>query len=162
GRDPGAPARGAREPQPPHQAMHAAPPHGNLLASQLPPDLPRPVDLMVIVPDALNLGAQRVIPLRARRATGGIGLLRLVEEVRRWGDRQLRTDRLDPIVLSMLVHEGHHHFGRRSSSAWAKYADAFRRISLARFKSTTSRSSTFNRCRSSVVRPGRFPPSCSA
>jgi hypothetical protein len=29
------------------------------------------------------------------------------------------------------VHELHRHFGRRSSSAWAKKADAFRRISFA-------------------------------
>jgi hypothetical protein len=35
----------------------------------------------------------------------------------------------------MLVDERHHYFGRRSSSAWAKYADALRRISLARFSS---------------------------
>jgi len=27
--------------------------------------------------------------------------------------------------------ERHHHFGRRSSSAWAKYAAALRRISFA-------------------------------
>ena len=37
----------------------------------------------------------------------------------------------------MLVDEGDHHFGRRSSSACAKNADALRRISLARFSSTT-------------------------
>ena len=48
---------------------------------------------------------------------------------------------------------------RRSSSAWAKYANAFRRISFARFSSRTSRSSSFNRSRSLVVRPGRCPAS---
>ncbi len=37
---------------------------------------------------------------------------------------------------------------RRSSSAWAKYADAFRRISFARFSSRFSRSSSFSRSRS--------------
>ena len=41
---------------------------------------------------------------------------------------------------------------RRSSSAWAKYANAFRRISIARFSSRTSRSSSFNR---SPSRSGR-------
>ena len=51
---------------------------------------------------------------------------------------------------------------RRSSSAWAKYAEAFRRISFARFSSRTSRSSSFNRWRSSVVRPLRWPVSRSA
>ena len=48
---------------------------------------------------------------------------------------------------------------RRSSSAWAKDANAFRRISFARFSSRTSRSSSFNRSRSLVVRPGRCPAS---
>ena len=48
---------------------------------------------------------------------------------------------------------------RRSSSAWAKYANAVRRISFARFSSRTSRSSSFNRSRSLVVRPGRCPAS---
>jgi hypothetical protein len=33
------------------------------------------------------------------------------------------TDRLDPMDISMVVDEAHHHFAR-SSSAWAKYADA--------------------------------------
>ena len=36
----------------------------------------------------------------------------------------------------MLVDEGDHYLGRRSSSAWAKNADALRRISFARFSST--------------------------
>ena len=35
------------------------------------------------------------------------------------------------------IDEGHHHFGRRSSSAWAKTAEAFRKISLARRSSRT-------------------------
>ena len=30
----------------------------------------------------------------------------------------------------MIINERDHHFGRRSNSAWAKYADALRRISL--------------------------------
>ena len=37
----------------------------------------------------------------------------------------------------MRIDEGHHHFGRRSSSAWAKNAEAFRKISLARRSSRT-------------------------
>jgi len=50
----------------------------------------------------------------------------------------------------------------RSSSAWARYADALRRISLARRSSKFSRSSSFSRRRSSVVSPGRSPSSRSA
>src|SRR3954451_22142449 len=62
----------------------------------------------------------------------------------------------------MIVNEADHHFGRRSSSACAKYADAFRRISFARRSSRLSRSSSFSRWRSSVVSPPRCPMSRSA
>jgi hypothetical protein len=57
----------------------------------------------------------------------------------------------------MIVDERDHHFARRSSSAWAKYAEAFFRISFARRSAKFSRSSCFSRCRSSVVSPGRWP-----
>jgi hypothetical protein len=36
-------------------------------------------------------------------------------------ERQHRADRPDPIRRTMIVDEADHHFGRRSSSAWAKY-----------------------------------------
>ena len=63
----------------------------------------------------------------------------------------------------MVVDERDHHFARRSSSAWAKYADAFRRISLARFSSTILALELLQlAARSSVVRPGRWPASRSA
>src|SRR5690606_7568209 len=60
------------------------------------------------------------------------------------------------------VDEGHHHLCLRSSSAWAKKAAAFRRISLARRSSRFSRSSSLIRSRSVVVSPGRLPASRSA
>ena len=60
------------------------------------------------------------------------------------------------------VDEGPHYLGRRSSSACANNAEAFRRISFARLSSRFSRSSVFSRSRSSVVRPGRRPVSRSA
>ncbi len=56
----------------------------------------------------------------------------------------------------------HHHLARRSNCAFAIYADASRRISFARRSSTFSRSNCLNRARSSVVSPGRRPPSRSA
>ena len=59
----------------------------------------------------------------------------------------------------MDIDEAHHHFARRSSSAWAKYADAFFRISFARRSSASSRSSCLDRARSSVVSLGRWPAS---
>jgi hypothetical protein len=43
-----------------------------------------------------------------------------------------------------VVNKGNHHFPRRSSSAWAKYADIFREISLARLSSTCSRCRAVN------------------
>ena len=38
------------------------------------------------------------------------------------------ADRLDPDGLSVFFDEGDHVLDRRSSSAWAKYADALRKI----------------------------------
>lgn len=51
----------------------------------------------------------------------------------------------------MIVDDDDHDRNRRSSSAWAKYADALRRISLACRSSRFSRSSALIRSRSSVV-----------
>jgi hypothetical protein len=70
-------------------------------------------------------------------------MLRLVQEIGGRSDRQGRADRLDSEGVAVLVNEGHHHFARRSSSAWAKNAAAFFRISLARFSSKFSRWSRF-------------------
>src|SRR5207244_9306170 len=89
----------------------------------------------------------------------GIALPGFELGVQRRGDRQDRADRLDPELLPVLVDEPDHHLARRSSSAFAKYAEASRRISFARRNSTFSRSSCLNRARSSVVSPGRWPPS---
>ena len=69
----------------------------------------------------------------------------LVIEVR--DDRQFTADRLDTQVLAMGVDE-RHHLAWRSSSAIAKYAEALRRISLARRSSLTSRSNNLRRSRS--------------
>src|SRR3546814_4215286 len=55
------------------------------------------------------------------------------------------------LILAMDVDERHHHLPGRSSSAIAKYADALRKISLARRSSFTSRSSNLRRSRSSAA-----------
>src|SRR4051812_19024359 len=73
------------------------------------------------------------------------------------GDRQHLADRLDPVDGAVLVDEGDHFLNGRSSSAWAKYADALRRISFAWRNSRTSRSSALIRSCSSVVGPDRLP-----
>lgn len=69
-----------------------------------------------------------------------------MEVICRRGDQRLSTDRLDPILVTMLINERHHYFGLRSSSAWTKKAAALRRISLARLSSRFSRSSCLSRC----------------
>src|SRR5690606_38665072 len=94
-----------------------------------------------------------------RRAALRLSLLLLLCVVGRRSDRQYIADRLDSVLLTVLVDERHHHFARRSSSACAKYADALRRISLARCSSRFSRSSSLSRSRSWLVSPGRFPSS---
>src|SRR5208337_1951366 len=76
-----------------------------------------------------------------------------------WGDRQHGADRLDPVLGAVVFDEVTHDLGRRSSSACAKYAEALRRISLARFSSRTSRSRSLSRSRSPLVSPGRLPAS---
>ena len=122
----------------PHQPAHRAASHVNLFAPQLPPHFPRPVDLELLVPHPLDGGTEFVIALGPRRSTRRVRLPRLLEEVGRRGDRQHAADRLDPVDVSMVIDEADHHFAQRSSSAWAKYADALRKISFARFSSRFS------------------------
>ncbi len=132
---------GGADPSPPHdpsesldahESSDGAPCDGDLLAVELLPDLLGAVHATIGVPDAGDLRAERGIALAARRLPRRIGLARLGLVVGRWSDRQYRADRLDSVGLAMVVDERHHHRGRRSSSACAKYADALRRISLAR------------------------------
>src|SRR5580692_10768966 len=80
----------------------------------------------------------------------------------RQSDRQHPADRLDPMRLAVIVDEGNHGLNRRSSSAWAKYALALRRISLACRSSRFSRSRAFSFVATSVGTPARTPLSRSA
>src|SRR5262245_27332747 len=150
------------QPERSHQSFDGAAGNGDAIPSELPPNLAGAVDLEVIIPDALDLLRDLDIAPNPRRQSLRLRLSRLVLVVGRWGDRQLRADRLDPILGSVLVDEPHHYFGRRSSSAWAKKATALRRISLARFNSRFSRSSCLRRSRSVLVSPARLPLSRSA
>src|SRR5690606_2682953 len=112
-----------------------------------------------LVPHAPDLGHQRVVDLCPPRTQRRIRLARRMRVIRRRGDRQYLADRLDPVVGAVVIDEGLHRFERRSSSAWAKYADALRRISLAWRSSRTSRSSCLMRSFSVVVMPSRRPVS---
>src|SRR5262249_6926689 len=101
--------------------------------------------------------AQLPVATNAHRQPRAIALPGLHLVIRRWGDLQLSTDRLDPKRLTVRVDERDHHFGLRSSSAWAKKADALRRISFARLSSRFSRSRSFSRSCSPVLNPARVP-----
>jgi hypothetical protein len=143
--------------QGPHQPGHPIPPAGNPLAVQGPPDLLRPIRLEIGLPDAHDLLLQlgvRHRPPRRRPA--------LVVVVGGRGDLQHLTDRLDSELLPLGVDIGDDYFNRRSSSAAAKNAEAVRRISFARRSSRFSFSNSAIRRRSSLVVPGRPPPSISA
>ena len=92
------------------------------------------------------------------------GLVLSVAMTRRRSFRQHSADRLDPEPVPTSVDVRHHrgYLLRRSSAAWAKYADAVLRISFVRFSSRFSRASDASRSRSLVVRPGRWPVSRAA
>jgi hypothetical protein len=81
-------------------------------------DAQRPLD--IFVPHALDGRAQLGVPALARRAALRLRLSAALLVIGRWGNRKCSADWLDPKRLSVLVDEAHHHFGRRSSSAWAK------------------------------------------
>jgi hypothetical protein len=74
-RGPTAAADGAPQPQAPHQALNGEPYSVHVIAPRLPPDFPRPVVLVVLVPHALTLCAPRLIALRPCGAPSGIALL---------------------------------------------------------------------------------------
>src|SRR6478609_407599 len=82
--------------------------------------------------------------------------------VGRRGDRQHLANRLDPMRLAVIVDERDHGLNRRSSSAWAKYAEALRRISLAWRSSRFSRSKALSFVATSVGTRARTPLSRSA
>ena len=168
GRSHAAPPHDAFEAHRAHQPRDRTAGDSEALAPQLLPDLRCAVAASALVPDALDLGAQSAVALRACRAQCRIGLASLTGIVGRRSDRQHSAaaadggGRLDSVVVPVVVDEGHHQRGRRSISASAKYADALRRISLARRSSRFSRSSSLSRMRSSVVGPARRPWSRSA
>src|SRR5262249_40601931 len=146
----------------PHQARHGAAGDRDPFAAELSPDLADAIDLEVLLVYPPYLDLQRGIAVKPRRQLARIGAAGGVGMIGRRGDRQDPADRLDPVDGAMLVDEIDHGLNRWSSSAWAKKADAFRRISFAWRSSRFSRSSALMRSRSSGVAPGRGPWSRSA
>ena len=137
----------------PHQPRDRAAGDRDPLAAELPPDLAHAIDPEVLLEHAADFGLRVGIAPRPGRQLARIGAPRHMGVIGRRGDRQNAADRLDPVDGAMIVDERDHGLDRRSSSAWAKYADALRRISLACRSSRFSRSSALSRSRSSLVRP---------
>jgi len=79
-----------------------------------------------------------------------VTLLRRMPTVTGRSDLQDTADRFDPETVTMLIDKGPQDLVLRSSSAWAKYALARRRISLALRSSRFSRSRALIRSRSSL------------
>src|SRR3977135_1734065 len=131
-----------------HQSLHSAASNRNMLSVQLLPHLACTISAEVLSPHSPNQPRELCIPARTGRHAARLSLPPVVRVVRRGGDRQEFANRLDPVLISMGVDERQHHSPRRSSSAWAKYADALRRISFARRSSPPSRSSSLTRSRS--------------
>jgi hypothetical protein len=115
----------------PHQSFNHATRNLEALTLHLPPYFAHAIDREVVHKDPHHLGLQRLVALRTGGLSCRIAALCNTLMVGRWGDRQNPADRLDPIDLPMLVNKGDHRLNGRSSSAWAKYADALRRISFA-------------------------------
>src|SRR6185437_10382404 len=84
-----------------HQPLNRAACDRNAFATQLSPDLASSVDPEVPLPDPANRAGKLCISLYARRQPRRIGSSALVFVIRRWGDRQLPADRLDPVLGTM-------------------------------------------------------------
>ena len=82
--------------------------------------------------------------------------------IRCWCNRQYTADRPNTKNRMVIFCKHGHLLNGRSSSAWAKYADAFFRISLAWRSSPFPRSRTLRRALSSRLNPSRIPESRSA
>ena len=98
-----------------------------------------------------NVGSGAASRAEPMAMAAGGALLSRVPAVTGRGDLQDTADRLDPETVTMLIDKCPQDLVRRSSSAWAKYALARRRISLALRSSRFSRSRAFMRSRSSLV-----------
>src|SRR5690606_31805394 len=135
----------------PHQSLHRASGCSNAFTPELLPDLHRAIALHVGFPYTLDFQGQCLIALSTTTAKCRVTLLSRMPAVTGRGDLQDTADRLDPKTVTMLIDECPQDLVRRSSSAWAKYALARRRISLALRSSRFSRSRAFMRSRSSLV-----------
>ncbi len=122
------------------------------LIKKVMPDFYSPIASPALLPVMANSAREKHIALLTFGRFLRIRFYRFVAVVGGRHDRQSLADRLDAERFSMLFNEHDHFFRRRSRSAAAKKAEAFRRISLAWRSSFTSRFSSFSSARSDWLR----------
>ena len=103
-----------------HQSFNCASGHLEAFPLHLMPRLTNAEDLVVIIPDPFDHGAQLRVPLMPRRSFGRISGTRHAVVTCRWRNRQHSAGRLDAVNNALIFNEGDHRFSGRSSSACAK------------------------------------------
>src|SRR5690606_4314391 len=98
-------ANSTGKPELPHQPFNRASRHSSALSVQLPPDFTRAVDLDVLLPDPADLLSKDLLSLGPSGSKRRGTLLCFVRVVGGWSDRQHARDRLDSILLPVLVDE---------------------------------------------------------
>ncbi len=123
-----------------HEPPHGAVGHLDAFSPQLLPDLQLAVATVeALVVDALNLSSQFLVTALTGRGRSGLGVV-----VGRGSELQSPADRLDSPTIPAGIDVANYFFVRPSSSV-AKKIDASFKISFARRRSRTSRSSSFRR-----------------
>lgn len=113
-----------------HESLYGTPHQHDAVAYQLPPHLARPIDLVVVMPDTLNVSAHQLEAQRPDAAKRWIAPSSRMAPVRGRSDRHRLADRLDPESLVICVDERVEHLLQQSSSAWSKNAQVGRSISI--------------------------------
>jgi len=108
-----------------HQTGDRAACNVKAFSAHLVPNFANPIDLQVLLKDTFNLGLQVFVTLGAIRQTLRIGPLGQVVIESGWGNRQNPANRLDPMIIAVIFDELDHFLNGRSSSACAKYAEAY-------------------------------------
>jgi hypothetical protein len=110
-------AHGTLQAHDPHQPRHGAAGYIVAFPAQLVPDLPHPVDPVVLLEHAVDHHLKIDIAPQPRRGFRRISPACRSSKVGRRGDRQNSADRLDPVGRALIVNEGDHGLNRRSNSA---------------------------------------------
>lgn len=147
-----------------HERLEGTPRRRDVIVPQLVPDAFHDGHLVVLRDRPLHGALQPRIQLGPGGLAGAVFLLQEIAVIPRMSDLQNRANRLDSVHCAMRVneriHRGVDYFVKRSSSAAAKNAVAFRTIPFAPFGSQFSRfsrSSCMSRSRSPMGIPGRRP-----